>query len=99
MTISNILLTEVANLINSIRDLILSFFITMESPKNRNKKLQCKVCGRCVRSDHMKRHARTHQDILTMSEDEAREELRRRNESFLEREEKIQKLEKIAQQE
>ena len=47
----------------------------------------------------MKRHARTHQDILSMSEDEAREELRRRNDSFLEREEKFQKLEEIAQQE
>ena len=47
----------------------------------------------------MKRHARTHQDILSMSEDEAREELRRRNDSFLEREEKFQKLEVIAQQE
>ena len=47
----------------------------------------------------MKRHARTHQDILTMSEDEAREELRRRNDNCLEREEKYQKLEEIAQQE
>ena len=71
----------------------------MEPPKNRNKKMQCKVCGRCVRSDHMKRHARTHQDILTMSEEEAREELRRRNDCFLEREEKFQKLEEIAHQE
>ena len=43
----------------------------------------------------MKRHARTHQDILTMSGDEAREELRRRNDNFLKREEKYQKLEEI----
>ena len=71
----------------------------MEPTKNRHQKVQCKVCGRCVRSDNMKRHARTHQDILSMSEDEAREELRRRNDSFLEREEKFQKLEEIAQQE
>ena len=71
----------------------------MENQKDRHKKTQCKVCGRCVRSDHMKRHARTHQDILTMSEDEAREELRRRNNGFLEREEKFQKLEEITQQE
>ena len=34
-----------------------------------------------------------------MLEDEAREELRRRNDNFLEREEKYQKLEEIAQQE
>ena len=33
-----------------------------------------------------------------MSEDEARKELRRRNDSFLEREEKFQKLEELAQQ-
>ena len=71
----------------------------MENLKDRHKKMQCKVCGRCIRSDNMKRHSRTHQDILTMAEDEAREELRRRNESFLEREEKIQKLEEIAHQE
>ena len=71
----------------------------MESSKNRNKKVQCKVCGRCIRSDNIKRHARTHQDILTMLEDEAREELRRRNDNFLEREELFQKLEEIAQQE
>ena len=66
---------------------------------NRQQKMQCKVCGRCVRSGNMKRHARTHQDILSMLEDEAREELRRRNDSFLEREERFQKLEQIAQQE
>ena len=71
----------------------------MQSTKNRNKKVQCKVCGRCIRSDHMKRHSWTHQDILTMPEDEAREELRRRNDNCLEREEKYQKLEEIAQQE
>ena len=62
----------------------------MEPTKNGNKKVQCKVCGKCIRSSNMKRHVRIHQDILSMSEDEAREELRRRNESFLEREEKIQ---------
>ena len=71
----------------------------MEPTKNRNNKMQCKVCGRSVRSDNMKRHTRTHQDILSISEDKAREELRRRNESFLEREEKIQKLEEFAHQE
>ena len=71
----------------------------MERQKDRHRKVQCKVCGRCVRSDHMKRHSGTHEDILTMSEDEAREELCRRNDIFLEREEKFQKLEEIAQQE
>ena len=86
-----------SNHIITTRDSILSFFIGMEM--DRRKKIQCKVCGRCIRSDNIKRHARTHQDILTMSEDEAREELRRRNDNFLDREEKYQKLEEIAQQE
>ena len=66
---------------------------------DRHKKIQCRGCGRCIRSNNMKRHERTHQDILLMIEDEAREELRRRNDNFLDREEKYQKLEEITHQE
>ena len=76
------------NYIN-INEILDPLFFEMENLKDRHKKMQCKVCGKCIRSDNMKRHARTHQDILSMTEDEAREELRRRNESFLEREEKF----------
>ena len=52
-----------------------------------------------MRSDHLKRHARTHKDILSMDDDEAREELRARHAVQLQREERRQKLKEIAQQE
>ena len=71
----------------------------MKSQKNRHKQVLCTVCGRCVRSDHIKRHARTHQDIFDMSEDEVREELRTRHTAHAQREERRQKVIEIAHQE
>ena len=50
-------------------------------------------------SDKLKRHSQTHKDILTMSEEEAREELKARHATQLQREEKRQKIEEIAHQE
>ena len=67
--------------------------------RNGNKQVRCVVCSRSVRSDNLKRHATTHKDILSMSEDEAREELKVRHATFLEREQKRQKNEKIAHKE
>ena len=52
-----------------------------------------------MRSDNIKRHESTHKDILTMPEDEQREELRARNDARLRREEQTKKLLVIAQQE
>ena len=71
----------------------------MKPHKNGNKKVQCMICSRSILSDHLKRHARTHKDILTMTEDEVREELRIRKSSHLQREANRQKVIKIAQQE
>ena len=72
----------------------------MESlQKNRHKKIRCKVCAKVIRSDHAKRNARTHKDILCMNDDEVREELRARNEVRIKREERVQELMEIAQQE
>ena len=70
-----------------------------ESRKNGNKNIKCMVCSRFIRSDHMKRHTKTHKDILSLGEEEARQELRSRHEVQMQREEKRQKLEEIAQQE
>ena len=70
-----------------------------ESRKNGNKNIKCVVCSRYIRSDHMKRHTKTHKDILSLGEEEARQELRSRHEVQMQREEKRQKLEEIAQQE
>ena len=71
----------------------------MESRKNGNKKVRCTICARCIRSDNVTRHARTHTDILTMSDEEARQELRARNVIQIQREERRQELMEIAQQE
>ena len=43
-----------------------------------------------MRSDTLKRHTNTHKDILTLSEEEARKELRSRHEVQLQHEEKRQ---------
>ena len=67
--------------------------------KDRHKKVRCLVCGKYIRSDTLKRHQRTHKDILTMNEDEVREELTARHAVSLAREEKRQKIEEMARKE
>ena len=52
-----------------------------------------------MRSDHLKRHQLTHKDILSMNDDEIRQELRVRNANRVFREEQRQKVEEIAQKE
>ena len=52
-----------------------------------------------MRSNNLKRHELTHRDILTMTDDEVREELRARDATRVYREEKHQRIEEIAQQE
>ena len=50
-------------------------------------------------SDKLKRHAKTHKDLLSMTESEVRDELKARHAVNLEREEKRQKIEEIAHKE
>ena len=71
----------------------------MESRKNGNVIVCCKICSKCVRSDNLKRHMQTHKDILIMSEEEVREELRSRHTAQMKREECWQKIEEIAHKE
>ena len=52
-----------------------------------------------MRSDHLRRHQLTHRDILSMTDDEIREELRARHATRVYRKEKHQRIEEIAQQE
>ena len=73
--------------------------ITIDSRKNGNKQVRCLACSRCIRSDNIKRHAKTHNDLLSMTEDEARDELKARHAVKLEREQKRQKIEEIAHKE
>ena len=72
---------------------------SLKSQNNRNKRVRCSVCNRNMRSDTLKRHTSTHIDILSMSEDEVRAELKARNAVSLKREEKRQKIEEIAHKE
>ena len=72
---------------------------TYETHRNRNKHICCSICGKSMRSDILKRHTKTHKDIWSLPEEEARQELRIRHEVQTQREEKRQKLEEIAQQE
>ena len=67
--------------------------------KNGNKQVRCIVCSKCIRSDHIMRHAQTHKDLLSLSKEEARDELRVRHAMQLQREEKRQIIEEMAHQE
>ena len=71
----------------------------MESQKDRHKTVRCKVCSKPIRSDHVKRHMGTHKDIMTMTDEEARDELRARHTTQIHREERRQEIEEIAQRE
>ena len=51
-----------------------------ETQINRHKHIHCSICGKIMRSDNAKRHAKTHKDILSLNEEEARRELRIRHE-------------------
>ena len=67
--------------------------------KDRHRKVRCSVCGKYMLSNKLKRHSRAHDDILNMSKEEAREELRNRNAVYIQREEKRQKIQEIAEEE
>ena len=43
---------------------------------NRNKKVNCSVCHNMLRADTLKRHMKTHKDLLSLPEGELEEELR-----------------------
>ena len=81
-----------------ISHLLRTDYIRMDR-KDRHKKVRCLVCGKYIRSDNLKRHQRIHKDILTMNEDEVREELTARHAVSLAREEKRQKIKEMARKE
>lgn len=73
--------------------------ITNEVRKNGNKQSQCSVYGKYMRSDVLQRHSKTHKDLLSMPEEEVREELHVRHRVELELKAKRQRGEEIAHQE
>ena len=46
--------------------------------QNRNKKVECDVCSKIMRSDHLKRHKQTHRDLLLLPDNEIKNELETR---------------------
>ena len=67
--------------------------------KDRHKQVQCNVCFKTMRADHVMRHKKRHVDLYSMDEEEARVELRLRKEAYRERERHKQEIISIAQME
>ena len=72
---------------------------TATTRESRHKTVRCTICRKSMRSNHLKRHMQTHKDLLSMSEDEVRDELRARHANEKLREQHHQKIRKIADQE
>ena len=62
---------------------------------NRHRKVTCMVCMKTMNSDKLKRHSRTHKDLLSLPEEEVKEELRARHTIKMEREVKRKRIEEI----
>ena len=69
------------------------------SYKDRHKNVKCLVCRKSMRSDTLKRHSKTHKDLLSLSHHEVKEELRTRHLIQIEREAKRQNIVEIVLQE
>ena len=63
---------------------------------NRNKNIQCKVCGKVVRNDTLKRHLKIHNDLMSLPEEDLRIEIEQRKRVKNEREKQAQQIRKIA---
>ena len=63
--------------------------------KNGNKMVKCIVCKKSMRSDNLQRHSNTHKDLLSLPEEEMKEELRTRHAIQLEREARAVKRRRI----
>ena len=77
------------------------FVVSQELVKmsNRNSSAQCTVCKKWMRSDKVKRHVKTHKDLLSLPAEEIKEELRSRHAIEKEREVKQQQITTIALEE
>ena len=65
---------------------------------DRHKTVVCNICEKPMRSDHIKRHKKSHKDLLSLSDNEIKDELQYREEFKKKREEKIQRIEEIAKE-
>ena len=67
--------------------------------QNGHKTVRCTVCWKYMRSDNLNRHLRTHKDILSMTDEEAREELKERHELHKQRVEGMRRITKLSLEE
>ena len=67
--------------------------------ETKNKQVECRVCLRRMRSDHLKRHMLKHRELHTLDEDEMRGEIKRRKKLQETREEREQLVRQIAEEE
>ena len=63
---------------------------------NQHKISKCMVCEKWMRADKMKGHMKIHKDLLSLPEEEVKEELRTRHATQLERDAKRQRIKEIA---
>ena len=71
----------------------------MESQNDRHGQVECTVCFRMMRSDHLKRHMRKHRDLYSLDENGMREEIKERKRKYEDREERKRLVLEIVQQE
>ena len=65
----------------------------------RHQKVICLICNKPTRSDNLKRHSLIHKDLMSLPEEEVKEELRARHAAQQEREAKRQRIEEIVEEE
>ena len=65
---------------------------------NRHSQVACRICGKTMRDDTMKRHMKTHADLNAMDEDKKRAELERRKEAHEYREKQREETRTIARE-
>ena len=71
----------------------------MESKiQDRHKTVVCDICDKSMRSNNLRRHKQTHKDLLSLPDDEIKNELVTRQEIKKKQEEKIQRIEEIAKE-
>ena len=66
--------------------------------QDRHRQIECDVCYRPMRSNNLHRHKKIHKDLLSLPDNEIKDELQSREEFKKKREEKIQKIEEIAKE-
>ena len=66
---------------------------------DQHKRVQCTICKKMMRSDNLKGHMKIHKDLLSLPDEEVKEELRARHAAQQEREAKQRRIRDIAREE